>query len=153
MAQPVILAVNTTGSPIDLDQLGVTVPSLGSADVTVDNTTAEVLNDDELDTAVNAGDITLTVDTEVLSPASSRVYMRQRAFYDGALKNVTAIAGPGVGNDNTQGYGVGSLWIDIIAGDLYFLFDAATGVAFWKQIATGSGYNDVNNILANQVFS
>ena len=101
MAQPSIFAVNTTGSPITLDQLGVVVPT-GATGISVvtDNTTSEVLNDDELNTEVDAGNITLKIDGGVtLTASQSQVFMRQ----DGTLKNNVTTTSPAVTDDQTQG--------------------------------------------------
>jgi len=50
---------------------------------------------------------------------------------DRVKNNYSATAAPGVGNDNTQGYGPGSVWIDTVAKEAYHCVDAATGAALW----------------------
>ena len=49
-----------------------------------------------------------------------------------------AIAAPGVGNDNTEGYAVGSRWIDITNDKEYVALDVSTGAAIWTE-TTGAG--------------
>jgi hypothetical protein len=49
-----------------------------------------------------------------------------------------AIAAPGVGNDNTEGYAVGSRWIDITNDKEYVALDVSTGAAVWTE-TTGAG--------------
>lgn len=44
-----------------------------------------------------------------------------------------ASAAPGVGNDNTQGYGVGSVGIITGTGDVFLLRDTSTGAAKWVR--------------------
>ena len=45
--------------------------------------------------------------------------------------NLAATAAPVVGNDNTQGYGVGSMWFDTTHSHIYGCTSAATGAAVW----------------------
>lgn len=53
--------------------------------------------------------------------------------------NHAATAAPGVGNDNTQGYAVGSRWIDTTNDAEYVCLDASTGAAVWTE-TTGGDY-------------
>lgn len=50
--------------------------------------------------------------------------------------NLTAVAPPVVTNDNTEGYAVGSRWIDVTGDNEYVNVDVTTGAAVW--IATTS---------------
>ena len=69
--------------------------------------------------------------------------------------NLTATTAPGVGNDNTQGYAVGSLWFNKNTGLLYVAQSVGTGTATWAIASSStnttiktylpspnSGYND-----------
>ncbi|KPJ66514.1 MAG: hypothetical protein AMJ43_07730, partial [Coxiella sp. DG_40] len=47
--------------------------------------------------------------------------------------NYTATAAPTVNDDDTEGYSVGSTWIDISADEAYRCLDATTGAAFWIE--------------------
>ena len=47
-------------------------------------------------------------------------------------------AAPGAGNDNTEGYAVGSRWIDITNDKEYVALDISTGAAVWTE-TTGAG--------------
>ena len=58
--------------------------------------------------------------------------------YEAIKTNLAASVAPAVGNDNTQGYAVGSRWIDTTADKEYVCLDAATGSAVWTE-TTGSG--------------
>jgi len=49
-----------------------------------------------------------------------------------------ATAAPGVSNDNTEGYAVGSRWIDITNDKEYVALDVSTGEAVWTE-TTQSG--------------
>jgi hypothetical protein len=52
------------------------------------------------------------------------------------LSNLTATTTPGTGNDNTQGYSDGSLWINTSTSVVYICSSAATGAAVWNSIVT-----------------
>lgn len=47
------------------------------------------------------------------------------------LINITATTDPGTGNDNTQGYSVGSTWVNVSAGRVFVAISVATGAAAW----------------------
>jgi len=47
--------------------------------------------------------------------------------------NYTATVAPAVGNDTTEGYAVGSRWINITADISYVALDVSTGAAIWKR--------------------
>lgn len=49
--------------------------------------------------------------------------------------NFTAVAGPTVNDDNTQGYAIGSEWVDTSAPKAYYCTDATTGAAIWSVFA------------------
>jgi hypothetical protein len=48
--------------------------------------------------------------------------------------NFAASAAPGVGDDDGDGYSIGSLWLDTTNDEAYICLDASTGAAVWKQI-------------------
>ncbi len=52
----------------------------------------------------------------------------------GGKKNTAAITAPGVTDDSSAGYSVGSLWIDTVTAISYRCFSAAVGAAVWHQI-------------------
>ena len=47
--------------------------------------------------------------------------------------NRSATEAPGVGNDSSEGYSIGSEWFDISAKIAWDLFDASVGAADWNQ--------------------
>lgn len=54
--------------------------------------------------------------------------------------NFEATTNPGTGNDNTQGYVVGSSWINTSTDEEFICCDASTGAAVWKSTtAQGAG--------------
>ena len=59
MALPIITAANSTGSPILLERLGLTVPAVGSLELTLYAWADEIRQDETLEAAINAGSILL----------------------------------------------------------------------------------------------
>jgi hypothetical protein len=53
-----------------------------------------------------------------------------------------ATVAPGVSNDNTEGYHVGSIWVDVTADTAYICVDASTGAAVWDEVGAGGGGGD-----------
>jgi len=61
--------------------------------------------------------------------------------------NLSASVSPGTGNDDSQGYAVGSVWIDVTGTDTAWICaDASTGVANWIEMGSTSAlYNVVED--------
>jgi hypothetical protein len=56
------------------------------------------------------------------------------------LKNkLDATVPPGVTNDGTEGYSVGSKWVDVANDKVYFVVDISTGAAVWLDASGGGG--------------
>lgn len=51
------------------------------------------------------------------------------------LGNFVATTDPGVGNDNTQGYSVGSMWVNTATSRVSVATSVATGAAIWSTFA------------------
>lgn len=52
----------------------------------------------------------------------------------GALSKVDAAVAPTVNDDSDDGYGPGSIWVNVSADTVYFCADATVGAAVWLQI-------------------
>jgi hypothetical protein len=52
--------------------------------------------------------------------------------------NFAAAVDPAVGNDNTQDYAVGSLWLNTTSNRAWICLSASTGAAVWLQISIGA---------------
>lgn len=57
--------------------------------------------------------------------------------------NFDATNDPDVTNDSTEGYSIGSIWINSISRNQFVNMDASIGAAVWKQI---NGINSIENI-------
>ncbi len=67
-----------------------------------------------------------------------------------AIKNnFSATAAPTTGDDDADGYSVGSLWIDVTNDNAYICLDASTGAAVWQEfgVFTGPGSSTDNAIV------
>jgi hypothetical protein len=54
------------------------------------------------------------------------------------LHNFAAISDPATSNDSSQGYSVGSVWVNTSTNKIFACFSASTGAAVWLQLQTGS---------------
>lgn len=61
-------------------------------------------------------------------------------------ENLTATTDPGVGNDNTQGYTAGSMWVNLTLARSWICLSSATGAAVWgiDSVQPGVGYDPAN---------
>lgn len=65
----------------------------------------------------------------------------------GGINNTTATTSPTVSNDSTQGYAVGSVWVNITGGVVYFAVDVTPGAASWKRNQTYfAGLQSIGNL-------
>src|ERR1700731_1564265 len=61
--------------------------------------------------------------------------------------NTTATTDPGAGNDNTQGYFAGSLWVNTTNGRVWIAQSVATGAAAWAlAVVPGTGVEPATNL-------
>lgn len=56
-----------------------------------------------------------------------------------------AIQAPGVSDDSSQNYSVGSKWVDVTNDKVYFCTDATVGAATWSEVGSGGGGNTIYN--------
>ena len=145
MANPSITLDNSTASPITLAQLGLLVPGSGSILATDSVLVNEVINDPELNTFIDSGDITLTVDAVALTEEQSKAYVG----YDRIKVNNAATIGPTVNDDADAGYRVGSTWIDTTSDSAYVCVDATNNTAVWLPLGADSFGTPVTVGIAN----
>lgn len=53
---------------------------------------------------------------------------------DNVKVNLTATTDPGINDDDTAGYGVGSKWVNTTNDTVFFAVDVTTGAAIWKTM-------------------
>lgn len=56
------------------------------------------------------------------------------------LNKLDAVVAPVVGDDSADGYGVGSLWLNVTADTAYICLDASAGAAIWRRLLLGGLY-------------
>ena len=66
------------------------------------------------------------------------IWAKNYADERGVFSKFDATDAPAVGNDSTEGYAPGSLWVDVTNKTAYVCTDATTGAAVW-EIYTGLG--------------
>jgi len=72
-----------------------------------------------------------------MNPAAGAAVWRRidgGSMVAGPTNNYTATVAPTVTNDNTQGYSIGSVWIDTILSQSYMCVSSATSAAIWHRI-------------------
>lgn len=158
MALPTITLFNLTVGDIELVQLAVTVPGSGNEVVSDFNFTDEILNDEQLQTELGAGNLRIDLSGGGLSSGDTTKTLEQsksiiKPLHDLDIKhNLAGAVAPIVTDDEDAGYSVGSLWVDEVAGTYYFCSDAAAGAAVWvpnggtstiKSGTPGIQYNDL----------
>lgn len=60
-----------------------------------------------------------------------------------AKQNLSATTVPTTANDSTQGYSIGSVWVNTTTDKGYFCVDATASNAIWKEMAGATGTGDV----------
>ena len=55
-------------------------------------------------------------------------------------QNLSATTNPAITDDSGDGYGIGSVWINVTLDTIYICTDATVGSAVWKLLSTGAGF-------------
>ena len=73
----------------------------------------------------------------------------------GALNNYSATTTPTTANDNSQGYSIGSHWVDTTTDTAYVCVDSSTGASVWVTISPPAGDQVLSrhNGAVSQTFS
>jgi hypothetical protein len=144
MAFPTITLFNLTISDIDLTQLTVTVPGSGDVVASDFNFTEEILNDVELQTELDAGNIRIDISGGGLSSSDTVKTLEQskaiiKPLHDLDIKhNLAGIISPVATDDEDSGYSVGSIWVDEVADESFICVDATSTTAVWNPMGQGA---------------
>jgi len=97
----------------------------------------------------DTADATKQIDFEAgaITTGTTRTINVPDADVDLRKNNYAAAVAPGVSDDGTSGYAVGSVWIDTTADTAYVCLDASTGAAVWQEIGAGGGSGVPDMIL------
>lgn len=63
------------------------------------------------------------------------------------LDKLDATTAPAVTDDSSDGYGVGSTWVDVTADEVFVCVDASVGSAVWEQTNAAGGGGGLNNLV------
>ncbi len=137
MALPTITLNNETASDIDLTQLAVLVPASGSVTVSDFDLTDEILNDEQLQTELAAGNISVTYNGLTLTVAQSQAKILPQQDLD-ILHNLSAVIDPTATDDEDAGYSAGSFWVNTVTRRSFQLINAAAAAAIWRSSAGNS---------------
>jgi outer membrane protein assembly factor BamB len=119
---------NSTGAAVWLQ-----INGGGGSSLPVDDTTSLVQ-----DPSTNSKQ--MRIDVGNVADSTVRVLTMPDADVELFKDNLAASSAPTTGNDNTEGYAVGSYWIDTTNDKAYVCLDASTGAAVWTETTqSGSG--------------
>lgn len=117
----------TLGKLVFTDTAAVS-PALGEFTVASDTGAAKTFQVGGVKTLANTSEVPL--DSDMLCN-SGHVVKTGSGTYTCILDNLTAVVAPVAGNDVTQGYAVGSFWIDTVLELPYICADASAAAAVW----------------------
>jgi hypothetical protein len=150
-----VIAVNQTAGDLSLLQLAAVdaeIPASGEANLSDYNTPTKIVEDTQLLEYITNDQVLLKVNGVELTKQQSLSYG------EGAVplkSNLVATTSPVVTDDESEGYSVGSVWIDVSGDAAYTCVDATDGAAVWKaQGAAGSfdlQVEEDDSLVANNV--
>jgi len=111
--------------------------------------------------ATNVEAANAVMDSDFSGSQTGRLRRTGAGTYEAVKDNLVATAAPDETNDTTEGYSVGSEWIDVTNDNAYVCLDISTGAAVWKRIsnptidtdttidvmASGGDYTNVSDAL------
>jgi len=89
-------------------------------------------------TTASAGDLWYNSSTDITYLWNGSAWIDISAAGGRLVKSNYGSAGdPTVNDDNTAGYSIGSLWVNIVSGSAYIATGVSTGAAIWERISGG----------------
>jgi len=88
-------------------------------------------------TTSTTGDTFLNLTTGIAYIWNGTAWIDISASGASIVNNFAGTAAPAVTNDTTQGYTIGSTWIDLVAGAVYIAADVTAGAAVWVAVSGG----------------
>jgi hypothetical protein len=149
------LTNKTLSSPI----INAPVLTLSTSASPAPTTEGQVLwdsDDDKLAIGDGAGtktfvDETLVVLNSDIVAAEGFVRKTGAGTYEAIKSNLSASVAPTINEDSGDGYGIGSLWIDTTAAQLYVCEDATVGAANWLNPTAGVANLGINRTASTVV--
>jgi hypothetical protein len=121
----IIIAINQTAGALPLGTLSIPdhiIPAGTFPEVTLTDfaTVSEIQENAELEAYIIAGDVILNDGTNDLTTSEALGLLDANAS-TASFNNFSATTAPGTGNDETEGYAIGSIWIDTATNTTYML--------------------------------
>lgn len=129
-------------------------PATGFYKVYIKNGVLTLLDDAGVETPITPVTLPLPLADGGLGTDASAFdgFVRIASGTASAVKaNLSATVAPVASDDNTAGYAVGSVWIDVTADEVYICADASTGAAVWIQAGGSAGVGGSTGATDNAI--
>jgi len=133
-----IIAKNSTAGDLSLSYLSAIdakIPASGQSELTLWNRVSNIQEDEELGAYIENDQVILNIDGTDLTKEQSLSVLEFPIT--GAKNNYSATASPSSTDDDSEGYSIGSVWIDVSADHPYVCVDDSTNFAVWSQFGEG----------------
>lgn len=129
-----INAVNSNSS--NINAVAGALTNIGTVATNIASVNTVALNSTALTTVSGSISDVSTVATNIanVNTVAANMTTITNAANNIPKANLVATTNPGVGNDNTQGYSVGSMWVNTSAGAIFIASSVATGAAVWGNV-------------------
>lgn len=123
-------------SVVTIDDSGniATAGTVDGRDLSVDGAKLDLIEAlADVTDATNVAAAGAVMDSDFAGSHTGRMQRTGAGAY-AVVKDVVGTSMPTASDDNTQGYAVGSKWIDTISKSIYECTDASTGAAVWPRV-------------------
>ena len=93
--------------------------------------------------SVNVASAGAVMDSDI-SEAEGILRKTGAGAYVGMKTNLGATTDPGISDDNTAGYVIGSLWINVTLDKVWQAVDVNTGAAVWKELSVSGASAEID---------